>query len=89
MPCLFVLDVPEFRPLVDAAKKRPEIEVAGPAAGYFVLSTENHLRLERAETGLTEALWFGAFTAGFDGEELVIDQTQFWIGPKQKKDNAA
>jgi hypothetical protein len=81
MPSLYVLDVPEFEPLVDAARRRGTFKVVGPAAGYYRISAEDQLRIERSETGLPEALWFGAFTAGYDGEELVIDRDQFWIGP--------
>ncbi len=81
MPSLYVLDVPEFRPLVDAARRGEGFDVVGPAAGYYRLSTQGQLRLYRADTGLPEALWFGAFTAGYDGQELVIDKEQFWIGP--------
>ena len=80
MPALFVLDVPEFAPLVAAAKKKSELQIMGPKAGYYRITADDQLRIHRSETGLPEALWFGAFTAGYDGEELVIDSTQFWIG---------
>jgi hypothetical protein len=86
MPSLYVLDVPEFAPLVEAARRKAGFEVVGPKVGYFRIATEGQLRLQRAETGLPEALWFGAFTAGYDGEELVIDAEQFWIGPKAQSD---
>jgi hypothetical protein len=89
MTRLYVLDVPEFRPLVDAARARADLAVVGPAAGYFRIEAGGQLRIARAETGLPEALWFGAFTAGYDGEELVIDSDQFWIGPKQTARSAA
>lgn len=82
MTSLYVLDVPEFRPLVHAAGKRSDLDVVGPIQGYYRIRTDGQLRIERSETGLPEALWFGAFTAGYDGEELVIDSHQFWIGPK-------
>jgi hypothetical protein len=89
MPSLYVLDVPEFAPLIEAARQKGELEIAGPKAGYFRITSSDQLRIRRADTGLPEALWFGAFTAGYDGEELVIDSEQFWIGPKAKSDSAA
>jgi hypothetical protein len=89
MPSLYVLDVPEFTPLVEAARNNGDFEITGPKAGYFRIASESQLRIYRADTGLSEALWFGAFTAGYDGEELVIDNEQFWIGPKPKPNIAA
>jgi hypothetical protein len=89
MPSLYVLDVPEFAPLVEAARRKDGLEIAGPKAGYFRIASDGQLRIQRAETGLPEALWFGAFTAGYDGEELVIDSEQFWIGPKAKSGDPA
>jgi hypothetical protein len=89
MPSLYVLNVPEFAPLLTAARQRKELEITGPKAGYFRIATEGQLRIRRSETGLPQALWFGAFTAGYDGEELVIDSEQFWIGPGPKSANAA
>lgn len=86
MPSLYVLDVPEFAPLVTAARGRDGIEVIGPTAGYFRISTAGQLHLYRADSGLPEALWFGAFTAGYEGEELAIDTEQFWIGPRTEPD---
>jgi hypothetical protein len=82
MTSLYVLDVPEFKPLVEAAMRQGGLTVAGPSAGYYRISTREQLRIERSETGLPEALWFGAFTAGYDGEELAINSHEFWIGSK-------
>jgi hypothetical protein len=89
MPRLYVLDVPEFAPLIEAARHKAGFEVAGPKAGYFRIAAQDQLRIQRVETGLPEALWFGAFTAGYDGEELIIDSEQFWIGPTLKSSNPA
>jgi hypothetical protein len=82
MPSLYVLDVPEFKPLVEAAARRTGFTVAGPSAGYYRISAAKELRIARSETGLPEALWFGAFTAGYDGEKLAINGDEFWIGAK-------
>jgi hypothetical protein len=79
MPTLFVLDVNEFRPLVEAARKRGGISIDGPKAGYYRLSTDGDLTMDRADTGMIEAVWFGAFTAGFKGATLEVDSTRFRI----------
>ena len=73
MAIRFVLDAPEFRPIVEAAQRRAEVSVKGPTAGYYSLSTDQDLRIERDETGLTEALWFGAVTGGYDGRSMALD----------------
>jgi hypothetical protein len=89
MQSLYVLDVPEFAPLVETARRMGSFDIAGPKAGYFRISTDGQLRIRRADTGLPEALWFGAFTGGYDGEDLVIDAEEFWIGPKRAAADAA
>jgi hypothetical protein len=79
MATLFVLDVEEFRPLVTAARHHAEISIDGPKKGYFRLSTDGDLRMSRLETGMIEAVWFGAFTAGFKGSSLEVDAAAFTI----------
>ena len=73
MPKLFVLDAPEFRPIVEVARTKPGLTVTGPKAGYFSVSTQGDLRMDRAETGLSEALWFGAVTGGYRGAGMTLD----------------
>ena len=79
MATLFVVDVAEFRPLVEAAIRLGGFDVAGPIAGYHRITTNGPLRINRSDTGLPEALWFGAFTGGFVGKEMRIDSEHFWI----------
>ena len=79
MPTLFVLDAPEFRPIVDVARGRGEITLKGPVCGYYSLSTEADLRIERSETGLSEALWFGAVTGGYRGAAMTLDSRALLI----------
>ena len=79
MPTLFVLDAPEFHPIVEVARGRGDIVVKGPLSGYYSLSTEGDLRIARSETGLTEALWFGAVTGGFRGADMSLDSHELLI----------
>ena len=79
MPTLFVLDAPEFRPIVEVGRGRADIAVKGPVCGYYSLSTEAELRIDRAETGLTEALWFGAVTGGYRGADMSLDSQALLI----------
>lgn len=81
MPAIFVLDVPEFLPLVAAARNTPGCKVSGPTRGYFRLESHPTLSFRRKELGFKPAIWHGALTGGllgrithFDNDLLVIDQ---------------
>lgn len=77
---IFVLDVPEFAPLVSAARKRPEYSTTQTDEGYVRIDGNPGLVFQRQETGFKHALWYGAFTGGlvgritqFDMETLVVE----------------
>jgi hypothetical protein len=79
MPAIFVLDVPEFLPLVEHARATGDIRVAGPVNGYFKLEADGALRLSRKALGFKPAVWHGALTGGlvgrierFDNDVLVL-----------------
>ena len=72
MPTLFVLDAPEFQPIVDAARRDNSFTVAGPSAGYFRLSSIDELRIQRSDTGVGEAIWFGVATGGYRGGAMTL-----------------
>ncbi len=68
MPRLYVVDVPEFRPVVDAARKRPEYSVTEARKGYWMIQSSGPMTFNRTEMQLKPALWYGMFTGGLDGE---------------------
>lgn len=79
MPTIFVLNVPEFLPLVDHARDAPGLTVSGPRLGYFRVDGEGEIKLHRKTLGFKPAVWHGALTGGllgrvthFDNDELVI-----------------
>lgn len=67
MPTIFVLDVPEFRPIVEHARTRSEFNVKGPTRGYWRVSTQGALTLRRKALGFKPAVWHGALTGGLIG----------------------
>jgi hypothetical protein len=77
---IFVLDVEEFRPLVDHAQTRDDIHVDGPLPqGYWRLSAQGSMTLERKALGFKPAVWHGLMTGGligriqhFDNETLTL-----------------
>ncbi len=82
MPEVFVLDVPEFHALVEAARALPGCRVDGPRLGYWRLKSDRPLSFRRKELGFKPAVWHGALTGGlvgaigrFDNDELVIGET--------------
>ncbi|MEO7404353.1 MAG: hypothetical protein ABIU95_11855 [Burkholderiales bacterium] len=83
MPTIYVLDVPEFRAIVDHAKVTAGFKVTGPTRGYYRVSATPTIRLERKVLGFKPAVWHGSLTGGligrieqFDNDVLVIgDET--------------
>lgn len=81
MPSVFVLDVPEFRALVDKALARPDCRVDGPHLGYWRLTGSPALEFHRKDLGFKPAVWHGALTGGlvgrithFDNDRLTIEE---------------
>jgi catechol 2,3-dioxygenase-like lactoylglutathione lyase family enzyme len=66
-PRVYVLDVPEFRCLVDDAQSRPDCRVDKVSAAYWCISAEGELRFSRQRLGVKPAVWYGLFTGGLAG----------------------
>ena len=67
MPAIYVLDVPEFRALVDVARTKLDCRVIATGYGYFRIESDRELVFDRKELGFKPAIWYGAFTAGVEG----------------------
>ncbi len=67
MPRILVLDVPEFRPLVDDARARDGYSVSGPKLGYWRIEAAGALEFRRKALGVKPAVWHGALTGGLIG----------------------
>ena len=76
---LYVLDAPEFRPVIDeAARHADAVRTVGD---YVELASEGTLTVERRTAGARHAVWYstiGALTGGevaqFDGDALRIER---------------
>jgi len=75
MPTLYVLDVPEFAPLVDAARARGCLVHSG--GDYTeVCPLDDAIVLERRDAGNPrDAIWFAALTGGFSGTVVRFDES--------------
>ena len=80
MPALFVLCVPEFKPLVDYAETQGNLTVTA-IGDYRKIHSAAEIVIQRAATGLGEAVWFGAMTGGFEGVILEFNENRLMIGP--------
>lgn len=67
MPTLFVLNVEEFRPLVEQASLQPYVSVTPGPRGYTRIHAEGELRFSRKALGFKPAVWYGALTGGLVG----------------------
>ena len=77
MPCLFVLDVPEFAPLIAGASSANSVR---RHAGYVMIEAPDKVVVERAKSGLGDAVWFGALTGGYEGRVVEFSAERLVIG---------
>lgn len=63
-----VIDVPEFRPMIDSQRGQPGVSIAGPKRGYWTISAVTELCFDRKAMKMKPAVWYGIFTGGLNGE---------------------
>lgn len=68
MVVLYVLDVPEFLPVVEAARARADCRIAKSDKGYYRVEAPTEIILNRREMKMKPAVWYGLFTGGLNGE---------------------
>ncbi|WP_087048584.1 VOC family protein [Caballeronia ptereochthonis] len=78
---LFVLNVPEFASVIDAARKLPECRVED-RGDYTVVSATGPISFERRALGLKPAVWYGLFTGGLNGRIECHDRDVVRIAPR-------
>ncbi|WP_206522826.1 hypothetical protein [Mesorhizobium sp. M7A.F.Ca.US.006.01.1.1] len=67
MVVLYVLDVPEFRPIVEASVAKG-FRISKSDKGYFRIESDTEIVLNRREMAMKPAVWYGLFTGGLNGE---------------------
>jgi hypothetical protein len=67
MPTIFVLDVPEFEPLVAQARSQSGVTVTEGPSGYWRIASDTELVFGRKALGFKPAVWYGALTGGLVG----------------------
>ena len=81
MSGFYVLDVPEFAPVVDTARTFERCRVHDSCGGYRFVEFDGEIEISRALTGLTEAVWFGCLTGGLDGKIVRFDAMSIRLAP--------
>ena len=81
MSGFYVLDVPEFASLVDAAGALARCRVHRARAGYIFVEFDGEIEIARAATALGAAVWFGCLTGGLDGKIVRFDATHIRLAP--------
>ena len=71
---IYVPDMPEFMPLIAAARQVESCRIGAPCAGYWRIEAEGEIRFERRALGLGPALWNSALAGGFKGRILEYDR---------------
>lgn len=84
MVVVYVLDVAEFFPIVEAARKNPEYKVTGPDKDYYRIEAASEIVLHRREMKLKPAVWYGIFTGGINGEIATWDRDTVRVIPTNK-----
>ncbi len=64
---IFVPDLAEFTPLVQAARNMADVTILPPRQGYWRLQAASRLALQRKALGLRVALWNAALSGGIRG----------------------
>ena len=68
MVILYVLDVAEFLPIVEAARKLPDCQITKSEKGYWKIVSLTEIVLNRKAMQMKPAVWYGLFTGGMNGE---------------------
>jgi hypothetical protein len=68
MVTIYVLDVPEFRAIIDCAQARGGCEITKFDQGYYRIQAASEIVLNRKEMKMKPAVWYGLFTGGLIGE---------------------
>ena len=73
MSGFFVLDVPEFAPIIEAARALKNCKVNPARAGYVLVEFSGEVVIERHRASMSEAVWFGCMTGGLEGKIISLD----------------
>lgn len=68
MVVLYVLDVQEFLPIVEAVRRMADCTISRSGKGYYKIVSPTEIVLNRKAMNMKPAVWYGLFTGGMNGE---------------------
>lgn len=79
---VYVLNVPEFSALVNAAEKNPAYTITEVENGYIRIEGDPGLSFNRKALGFKPAVWYGALTGGMSGKIVQFDMDALVLEPE-------
>ncbi|MFD5179684.1 hypothetical protein ACFWM1_28030 [Nocardia sp. NPDC058379] len=81
MTTLFILDVPENKPVAEVAARDPEVGVerVGP---YFKLTSAGAIVIDRRATGCRHAVWYSSVAGLTDSVIVQWDKDAMKVEPR-------
>jgi hypothetical protein len=76
MVVLYVLDVPEFLPIVESVRDQNGCRVTKSDKGYYKIESPAEIVLNRKAMQMKPAVWYGIFTGGLNGEIAEFGREQ-------------
>ncbi len=76
MVVIYVLDVPEFLPVVECARLLPDCIITRSDKGYYRVESPSEIVLNRKQMKMKPAVWYGLFTGGLNGEIAEFGREQ-------------
>lgn len=73
MAAIYLLNVPEFRPIAASARDQG-LTVEELKSGYLRVAREKMLEIRRRPSGVKLPVWFGAPTGGVEGIIELFDK---------------
>jgi hypothetical protein len=74
MSGFYVLNVPEFASLIEAASKTDRCTVHELKGHYRFVEFEREIEIKRGDTRMNEAVWYGCLTGGLDRQDHAFRQ---------------
>lgn len=74
MAAIYLLNVPEFRPIADAARTQGLTVSSVHGEAYLCVSRPGSIEIRRQGSGVKLPVWFGAPTGGIEGRIEQFDR---------------